>query len=52
MRDALLGILLGVVFGFLVAMCVIDDMDRFTIPFTDKTFERVDSPPQSTENGD
>ena len=32
---------IGFVFGFMVAICTIDDLDQFTIPFTGKTFIRT-----------
>jgi len=38
--DIMFGMVLGVILGFLLAVCVIDDLDRFTIPLTDKVFVR------------
>jgi hypothetical protein len=37
------GIVLGVVIGFWLAICVVDDKERFTIPGTDKVFVRESS---------
>jgi len=42
-KHILFGMLYGFILGFGLAICIVDDMDRFTLPFTDKTFERVDT---------
>lgn len=35
-----IGILLGIVIGFLFAISLIDDVQSFKVPFTDKVFVR------------
>ena len=44
------GFTVGVIFGIGAAICIVDDMDRFTLPLSGDTFERVtDSPPLPTK---
>ena len=39
--NIIAGIIIGLILGFLISCAIVDDLDRFTIPLTDKTFQRV-----------
>jgi len=39
--EMMIIVFLSFLFGFMSAVCLVDDLERFEVPFTGKVFERV-----------